>query len=94
MQKYELTVVLDGKASSAKKKAVGESIEKIITVSKGKIGKAEEWGVKDLAYKIKKSTSGLFLNFVIELETEGAKNLIAKLRTNEDIIRYLLVRKD
>lgn len=93
MQKYELTVVLDGKASAAKKKAVTESIEKIVELGKGKPNKVNEWGVRDLAYKIGKSTSGVYLHFPLELETEVAKNLLAKIRANEDIIRHLLVKK-
>ena len=93
MQKYELTLVLDGKASAAKKKAVTESIEKIVALGKGKINKANEWGVRDLAYKTGKSTSGVYLYFPLELETEVAQNLLAKIRANEDIIRHLLVKQ-
>jgi len=93
MQKYELTLVLDGKASAAKKKAVTESIEKIVALGKGKMDKVNEWGVRDLAYKMGKSTSGVYLHFPLELETEVAQNLLGKIRANEDIIRYLLVRE-
>lgn len=44
MNKYELTVVLDPKATVAKKKKVIETIEKIISLLKGKLGKVEDWG--------------------------------------------------
>ena len=42
MPKYELTLVLDLKATPAKKKAVGETIEKIIKMGKGKVEKTED----------------------------------------------------
>ena len=94
MQKYELTLVLDGKASAAKKKAATELIEKVVAISKGKVGKAEDWGVKDLAYKIGKSTAGVYLHFPLELTSGSVKDLTAKIRANEDIIRYLLIVKE
>ena len=94
MQKYELTLVLDGKASAAKKKVATELVEKVVAISKGKIGKVEDWGTKDLAYKIGKSATGVYLHFPLELEARSAKDVTAKLRANEDIIRYLLIVKD
>ncbi len=93
MRKYELTLVLDGKATSAKKKSVQEFIEKVVKTIKGKVGKIEEWGKKDLAYKIDKSTSGEFLTFPLELDVQSLKGIFLKLKSEEDIIRYLLVRK-
>ncbi|MFZ5932755.1 MAG: 30S ribosomal protein S6 [Patescibacteria group bacterium] len=92
MQKYELTVILDGKASSTKKKSVAELIAKVVAISRGKVGKLDDWGTKDLAYPIAKSTSGVYLHFPLELETDAVKGLLAKLRANEDIVRYLMVK--
>ena len=93
MQKYELTIVLDGKATAAKQKAVRETIEKIIKILKGKIGTVEDWGEKPLAYKISKSTAGIFIHFPLELEAEFVKDLSTKLTMEGEIIRYLLIRK-
>lgn len=92
MKNYELTLVLDGKTSSAKKKATQETIEKIVTTLKGKVAKFEDWGNKDLAFQIGKSTSGIFLHFKLELDGTAAKQLIVKLRSEEEVLRSLLVR--
>lgn len=94
MRKYELTVVLDGKVSVSKRNSVQELIEKVVAIAKGKVGKVEDWGVKDLAYKIDKSTSGVYLYFPLELVSNSAKELSNKLRANEEIIRYLLINKE
>jgi small subunit ribosomal protein S6 len=94
MRKYGLVIVLDGKATSAKKKAVSENLEKLVKDNKGKMGAAKDLGVKELAYKIKKSTSGLFLEFELELDGAGAKDVSNKLRLQEDLIRYLLISND
>jgi small subunit ribosomal protein S6 len=94
MNKYELTIVLDGKATSAKKKAVMETLEKSLGLGEGKFGKVEDWGVKDLSYPIKKLTSGLFIHIPVEMPAESAKKLTDKIKTENDIIRYLLVRSE
>lgn len=91
MAKYELTVVLDGKATTAKKKKITEFIQKVIDLSKGKIVKTDDWGTLDLAYKIGKSTTGVFLHFLIKLDKSQVKNLSTKLGQENEIIRHLIV---
>ncbi len=94
MNKYELTIVLDGKAGSAKLKKAVETIEKTMAPFKGKIVETKDWGVKKLAYKIAKSETGLFTFFELELDPTGVKSLNDKLRTDADVIRFLLINKD
>jgi ribosomal protein S6 len=92
MQKYELTIVLDGKATAAKKKTVTSSIEKAVELLKGKLGTVIDWGVKDLSYKIQKSTSGTFIHIPLEIDPLEVKKLVEKIKTDDVIIRYLLVK--
>ena len=93
MEMYELTLVLPSKAKS-KEKTFKEKIEKLISELKGKVEKAESWGEIELAYKIAKETSGNFLHFNLELDKSIVKDLSEKLRVDDAVIRYLLVRKD
>jgi ribosomal protein S6 len=94
VNKYELTLVLDGKAGAAKKKKITETLEKTLKIFKGAISTSKEWGVKELAYKIGKSETGLYLYFELDLEPSAVKALNDKLRTDPDLIRFLLIRKD
>ena len=94
MNKYELTLVIDGKAGAAKKKKVTETLEKVVNIFKGAIKESKEWGVKELAYKIGKSETGLYLFFELELDPEGVKALNDKLRTDPDLLRFLLINKN
>ncbi len=91
---YNLTVVIDGKMTPAKRKSVKESLEKLISTLKGKIEKVEDLGEKELAYIIKKSNSGYFFNFKLSLETTNTKNLLSKLQLDDNLLRYLLVRTE
>lgn len=94
MKKYELTIVLDGKATSAQKKAKTDFVEKLVKVSQGKVISTSDWGVKDLAYKIEKSDVGSFTFFELELDPSSVSNINEKLRLEDGIIRYLLVKAE
>lgn len=92
MNNYDLTLVLDGKSGAAKKKKTIESLEKVLASFNGKITETKDWGVKDLAYKIGKSVTGLYTFMELTMEAAGAKALNEKLRTDADILRFLLIR--
>ena len=94
MRDYELVIVLDGKVTSAKKKTFTDKLEKLIKATKGTLGKVKDMGVKELAFKIKKSTTGAYMLFNLELSGEGAKELGNKIRLDDEIIRYLLIAKN
>lgn len=94
MQSYNLTIVVDGKMTPAKRKSVKDGLEKIVSTLKGKIEKVDDLGEKELAYTIKKSNSGYFLNFKLNLETTKTKDLLSKLQLDDNLLRYLLVRKE
>ena len=92
MNKYELTLVLPGKSTGAKVKTTTASLEKTLSAIKGKILKTEEWGTLELSFKIKGNDSGVFVYFDLELDESGAIKLRDKLRTEDGLLRYLLVR--
>jgi len=92
MDKYELTIVLDGKITPAKRKTVIATIEKIITTFKGKIIKTEDWGEKELYQKSGKNNSGYFIHFQLEFARSSIKSLNLKLKMEEEVKKFLLVR--
>lgn len=102
MNKYELTVALEGSATAAKKKATEKLISEVIKNAQGKVGKMEDWGFHDLAHqmrvrvgaKIKKIDTGIFLYFPLELKKDMVKDISEKLNSEKSLIRYLLVRSD
>ena len=73
MNKYELTLILEGKTTSAKKKAVLETLEKSIKMLEGTLQKAEDWGVKEMFHEIKKEKEGLYLHMPFELNAKSIK---------------------
>lgn len=93
MNKYELTFILEAKATSAKKKSVLESLEKNIKLLGGKAERVEDWGVKELFHEIKKNKEGLYLHLPFEMEAKSLKPLEVKLKAEENILRYLIVKQ-
>lgn len=87
---YELTLVLTADTAEKELKKLGDEL---IEKSKGKGLSFSFWGKKDLAYEIKKNSTGVYGFWEIDMPGEGAISLNDKLRINEDILRYLLVSK-
>ena len=98
MNKYELTIILEGKTTAAKKKSVLEVLEKAIKLLEGNPPaggeKAEDWGVKELFHDIKKQKEGLYLHIPFEMNAKNIRALEIKLKAEENILRYLIVRTE
>ena len=94
MNKYELTIVLDAKSGVAKKKKVEEMLSAILKLYKGAIKETKEWGARELAYKIGKSETGLYFFYELELAPVGVRALNDKLRTDAEILRFLLINPE
>ena len=94
MKDYDLTLVMDPDASGEDRKKQIEKTKKAITELKGKVEKVDEWGRKELAYPVKKKNSGYYFLLAVKLPEEGPMEIEKKLRMDENIIRYLLVKKE
>ncbi len=98
MNTYELTVVIPDPATSKDSAGAGvkERIIKLITdfakKTKGEVNKHESWGVKTLAYPIRKLASAQYEHFVVSLEPAQQIVLDKTLRMDESILRYMFVR--
>lgn len=93
MNTYYLTVVLRSEMEEKERKALLDSISKKLTASDGKVEKEDLWGVKSLAFPIKKQKQGYYAHFEIEADPKDAKGIDKTLKTEEDILRYLLIRR-
>lgn len=94
MKQYELTVVMPGKTTEAKKKTFDEKLAKMVQALDGKVVKGEDWGEVDLAYRINKQDSAVFLYFELEMPAKSAPQLRDKFQLEDEVIRHLLVVKE
>ena len=75
------------------RKALLDSVTKKIIGSDGKIEKEDLWGVRTLTYPIKRETTGYYAHYEISADPKNAKGLDKFLDLEEDILRYLFIRK-
>lgn len=91
MRTYELVLVLKTSLTKDKvKKLIGE-IEKWLKDIK--ILKQDELGEKELAFKIKKETRGIFLDLKLEGKDVIPSDFEKRVREEADILRHLLIRE-
>ncbi len=60
----------------------------------GKVTKREDWGLRNLAYRIKKNRKGYYVLMNIDAPAEAVKEMERLIRIDEDIIRHLTVKVD
>lgn len=75
------------------KKELLDSITKKIVGEVGKVEKEDLWGERSLSYPIKRHTSGFYAHFEISADPKTAKGLDKTLDLEEDVLRYLLIRR-
>ena len=64
---------------------------KIIESFKGVIKKRENWGLRNLAYKINKNRKGHYVLLNIDSSSDAIIEYERLMRLNEDIIRFLTI---
>lgn len=94
MNSYLLTLVLKPNLEEKDRKVLLDSIVKKLTTSaEASVVKEDLWGVRPLAYNIKKQSSGFYAHYEITADPKDAKDIDKSLKVEEDILRYLLIRK-
>ena len=74
--------------------ALTEQIKSKIASLGGAVTKVEPWGLKSLAFRIKKNRKAHFTLLNIAAPSEAVFELERTLSINEDVIRYLTIRVD
>ena len=60
----------------------------------GNVSKRENWGLRTLAYRIKKNRKGHYVLLNIDAPAEAVHEYERQMRINEDILRYITIRVD
>jgi len=92
MKKYELCVVVTPDTKDEERENIIKEIKDDVEKYKGKVEKVDDWGKKTLAFRMKKQTEAYYYLFNLEFEDAGVNDLSKKLRMNEKILRFLLIK--
>ena len=94
MPLYESVYIARPDISATQVETLTEEFSKIIEDNGGKIAKDEYWGLKSLAYRIKKNRKGHYSLMNIDCPAAALSEMERNMRLNEDVIRYMSVRVD
>ena len=89
---YENVFIARQDISAAQVEALAETFAGIVTAQGGQITKREYWGLRNLAYRIKKNRKGHYMLFNLDAPPAAVNELERNMRINEDVLRYLTVR--
>jgi small subunit ribosomal protein S6 len=92
MALYESVFIARQDVSSNQVDEFTQAFTKVIEDNDGKVTKTENWGLRNLAYKIKKNRKGHYVLFNVDAPAKAIEELERAMRFNEDVIRYLTVK--
>ena len=88
---YENTIVAKQDLAEKELKTIKEKYNEIIN-SSGKVLKIEEWGLLNLANKIKNYKKGFYIHYKFEGNNKTLNEIENKVKIYESIIRHLTVK--
>ena len=92
MNKYEITFIVKPNMEEADIKNTAEAMKKVLTDKKATIVEEKFLGQKELAYEIKKFSTGYYYYLVVECTSDVEQEFNSVARINENLLRHLIVR--
>ena len=89
---YENTIVANQDLAEKELKTIKEKYNELINKSSGKVIKIEEWGLLNLANKIKNYKKGFYIHYKFEGNKDTLIEIEKKIKVDRSIIRYLTVK--
>ena len=92
MALYEHVYLARQDITTQQVESITKSIEDIVKKDGGSIDKVEYWGLRQLAYKIKKNRKAHYTLMNINASSDTLKELERQISLNENVLRHLTVK--
>ena len=92
MPLYEHVFMARQDVSPQQVEAMTEQYKAVIEGLGGHIAKVEYWGIKSLAFRIKKNRKAHFALMNIDAKPAAVAEMERQMRINEDMLRFLTIR--
>ena len=89
---YENTLVTKQDLPKSELEKIKDKYNDIINSNSGKVVKVEEWGLLNLARKIKKYNKAFYIHYKFEGNKTTLNEIEKKIKIDGTIIRYLTVK--
>ena len=96
MREYEVIIIVQPTLEEGARQEVIERVTTWLTHGEGEEAKpvANHWGMRSLAYPIKKHKQGYYVFYEARLDQARITDLERNLRYVESLLRFLVVRKE
>ena len=94
MALYECVFIARQDVSGTQVEALIETFAQVVVDQGGEVPKKEYWGLKNLAYRMKKNRKGHYALLNIDAPAPAVAELERTMRINEDVLRFLTIRVD
>jgi small subunit ribosomal protein S6 len=94
MSLYENIFIARQDISGAQVDALADTLTQLVADNGGEVKKREYWGLRNLAYRMRKNRKGHYVLLNIDAPPAAIAELERTMRINEDVIRYLTIRVD
>lgn len=91
---YEVLYIVSANLSDEERTALVNKFHDFVERNQGTLKSEVEWGLKTLAYPIKKQDKGYYYLAYITLPSEAVKDLYYLFRVNDGFLRAMIVKKE
>lgn len=92
MPYYESVFIARQDIPATQVEALTTSFSGIITSNGGKVTKTEQWGLRTLAYRIRKNKKGHYVLLNIDAPSDAVVEMERNMRLHEDVLRFMTVK--
>lgn len=92
MANYESVLIARQDLGAAQVNTLVSDLSEVIKKEGGEVVKVDNWGLKNLAYRIKKNRKGHYVLLNIVAPAKAIFEYERLIRLNEDVIRYMTVK--
>ena len=94
MNKYEAMYIIKPTVEAEARTALIQKFSDLLTANGGQVESVEEPGMKKLAYEINYIGEGYYVMVNFTAEAAVPAELERNFRINENVMRYMVIRKD
>ena len=92
MPLYECVFIARNDVTQQQVEDIANGIASLIENEEGSVKKREYWGLRNLAYRVKKNRKGHYMLLGIDAKPETIKEIERQFNLNEDVLRFLTLR--
>ena len=94
MPLYETVLIARNDVTQQQVEAVADQVATVLEADGGSVQKREYWGLRSLAYRIKKNRKGHYMLLGLNAPPASVKEIERQLGLNEDVLRFMTIRVD